>query len=87
MLNQRINNFIETGSSTGASFISNWRKFSILYDLATFDLRNINKDRNFFNDLSLAWNLSSAVLKEDLADEVYDQVEALMLEVEQELNK
>lgn len=87
LLNQKIYNFIETGSSSGASFLSNWRKFSIMYDLATFDLRNVNKDRNFFNDFNITWNLTSMALKENLSDEVYAQVEILLLEIEQELKK
>jgi hypothetical protein len=87
LLNKRIYRLIEKKTSAGSSFLSNWRKFTMIYDLAVFDIRNINKDRDLFTDLSLSWSSSKALLVNEIDPELFKDINTLILEIEKELNK
>jgi len=83
LLNQKINNYIKTGTNKGAEFLKKWQEFCLLYDISTFDLRTINKNQNFFQNLLTAWSVGKELLKEDLEDRVASNLETLMQEIEQ----
>jgi hypothetical protein len=87
LLNQKVSQFIETSGPTGNSFLEVWPSLSLFYNLATFDLRNINMNRDFFNDIEIAWNVSKINLQKEFEPQLFKDVEALMLEIEKELQK
>ena len=87
LLNQGLNEYIKSAGNQGVKFLKNWQKLSLLYDLATFDLRYINKDKKFFNALIKSWNLSKIALENDIDQEMYEDIETLMIEIEQQMQE
>ena len=77
----------ETLRRTGAEFLKAWQEFCLLYDISTFDLRTINNNRKLFKNMMTAWNVSNELLMVDLDDKVASNLETLMMEIEQKMQK
>ncbi|MCL2593325.1 MAG: hypothetical protein FWD82_08190, partial [Defluviitaleaceae bacterium] len=81
----RLNGEIERAlrnSEDGRRFLSVWYSFSLLYDIATFDLKNVSSSGNVFNALSIAFNTQSNFLRRNLEPEVYRELEMFIREIE-----
>lgn len=72
----------------GDDFLRSWEVFCITYDLSTFDLKTVSKNRKFFNDFTLAWSATKILLeKEDLnvdITKIVKQIDTLALEINEQ---
>ena len=83
LLDDEIRDVIRYETAWGREFLIWWDKLWWVYDIATFDLQTINKNRDFFNDFVIAWNGTKDVLKARLDKELFDEIQVFINEVEQ----
>ena len=67
----------------GQGFLDKWKVFCWIYDISTFDLKNINKNRDFFNDFVMTWTVSKTVLEQNLEKELIEDIQTFINEIEQ----
>jgi hypothetical protein len=67
----------------GQGFLDKWKVFCWIYDISTFDLKNINKNRDFFNDFVMTWTVSKTVLEQNLEKELIEDIQIFINEIEQ----
>jgi hypothetical protein len=87
LLNQKINKAIETGFSGGEEFLDYWQRFGILYDLAAFDLRNVNKKRNFFNGFTTSWSIHKDYFRNQFEPKLFYDINQVILDFKEKLNE
>lgn len=82
LLNDKIYSSFEN-QTWGDEFFIGWKTFCWVYDIATFDLKNVNKNRDFFNDFVMAWSVSKEVIQQNVEFELYEEINTLMSEIEE----
>jgi len=83
LLDDEIRDKIKYETELGGAFLVWWDKLWWVYDIATFDLQTINKNRDFFNDFVIAWNGTKEVLKARLESELFEEMQVFINEIEQ----
>lgn len=83
LLDDKIRDKIKYETESGGAFLIWWDKLWWVYDIATFDLKTISKNRDFFNDFVIAWNGTKEVLKSQLDSELLEEIQVFIDEIEQ----
>jgi hypothetical protein len=85
LLNQKIRSYIGNITGKEIDFIEKWELFSLLFDIATFDLNAVGSNKSFFESVSLSWTLYRTVLQDKFDEELFNNIEIFVEEIEQQI--